>query len=104
MYHLLVTTIVTLFGENNGYAVLLAATIGVPLYVCGGGTIPLLQDWLNRGMSLGVATSFMITGPATKITNLGALKIVLGTKNFIIYLLFMMISSLILEIFINIIL
>lgn len=99
------TNMVTnLFGENNGYAVLLAATIGVPLYVCGGGTIPLLQDWLNRGMSLGAATSFMITGPATKITNLGALKIVLGTKNFIIYLLFTMISSLILGLFINIIL
>lgn len=98
------TDIVTnLFGKNNGYAVLLAATIGVPLYVCGGGTIPLLQDWLNKGMSLGAATSFMITGPATKITNLGALKIVLGIKNFIIYLLFTMISSLVFGLFINII-
>lgn len=92
-----------LFGNDNGYAVLLAATIGVPLYVCGGGTIPLLQDWLNRGMSLGAAPSFMITGPATKITNLGALKIVLGMKNFIIYLLFTMISSLVFGFFINMI-
>lgn len=90
-----------LFGEDNGYAVLLAATIGVPLYVCGGGTIPLLQDWLNRGMSLGAATSFMITGPSTKITNLGALKIVLGTKHFIIYLLYVMISSLVFGLIIN---
>lgn len=97
------SSIVTLFGENNGYAVLLAAAIGVPLYVCGGGTIPLLQDWLSRGMSLGAATSFMITGPATKITNLGALKIVLGIKHFIIYLLFTMISSIIFGLFINII-
>ncbi len=98
------TDVVTsLFGENNGYAVLLAATIGVPLYVCGGGTIPLLQDWLNQGMSLGAATSFMITGPATKITNLGALKIVLGNKNFILYLLFTMISSTCIGFFINII-
>ncbi len=55
-------------------------------------------------MSLGTGILFMITGPATKITNLGALKIVLGTKNFIIYLLFTMISSLILGLFINIIL
>ena len=30
----------------------------------------------------------MITGPATKITNLGALKIVMGTKRFLAYLLF----------------
>lgn len=32
-----------LFGESNrGFGVLMAATIGVPLYACGGGTIPLL--------------------------------------------------------------
>jgi uncharacterized membrane protein YraQ (UPF0718 family) len=75
-----------LFGSNKGFGVLMAATIGVPLYVCGGGTIPLLQSWLLSGMSMGSAASFMITGPATKITNLGALKIVLGIKNFMSYL------------------
>ena len=89
-----------MFG-NNGFGVLMAATIGVPLYVCGGGTIPLLGEWLSKGMSLGAATSFMITGPSTKITNLGALKIVLGMKNFIIYLLYVMISSLIIGLIIN---
>ncbi len=77
-----------LFGRDNGFGVLMAATIGVPLYMCGGGTIPLLQQWLADGMSLGSAAAFMITGPATKITNLGAVKIVLGWKHFLIYLLF----------------
>jgi uncharacterized membrane protein YraQ (UPF0718 family) len=77
-----------IFGANNGFGVLMAATIGVPLYMCGGGTIPLLQAWLSNGMSMGSAASFMLTGPATKITNLGALKIVLGIKNFILYWLF----------------
>lgn len=84
-----------LFGKNEGFGVLMAATIGVPLYVCGGGTIPLLQQWLYDGMSIGAATSFMITGPATKITNLGALKIVLGVKRFILYILFVILFSLI---------
>jgi uncharacterized membrane protein YraQ (UPF0718 family) len=56
--------------------------------MCGGGTIPLLQTWLRNGMSMGSAAAFMITGPATKITNLGALKIVLGLKHFLFYLLF----------------
>lgn len=81
---------VSLFGENEGFGVLMAATIGVPLYACGGGTIPLLQAWLSDGMSLGAAASFMITGPATKITNLGALKIVMGKGRFILYLAFVM--------------
>ncbi|MDR0451430.1 MAG: permease, partial [Treponema sp.] len=53
-------------GSLRGFGVLMAATIGVPLYVCGGGTIPLLMSWLNSGMSMGSAAAFMITGPATK--------------------------------------
>ena len=79
-----------LFGRNEGFGVLLAATIGVPLYACGGGTIPLLQQWLAIGMSMGSAAAFMVTGPATKITNLGALKIVLGLRRFCLYLAFVM--------------
>ena len=85
----------SLFGENEGFGVLMAATIGVPLYVCGGGTIPLLQQWLWDGMSVGAATSFMITGPSTKITNLSALKIVLGAKRFFLYIAFVIVFSLV---------
>ena len=79
----------------------MAATIGVPLYACGGGTIPLLIQWLADGMSMGSAAAFMITGPATKITNLGALKIVLGIKRFILYIAFVMIFSLVTGVLIN---
>ena len=39
---------------------------------------------------MGSAAAFMITGPATKITNLGAMKIVLGWKRFALYLVFTM--------------
>ncbi len=90
-----------LFGSNEGFGVLMAATIGVPLYMCGGGTIPLLQQWLYDGMSMGSAAAFMITGPATKITNLGAVKIVLGIRQFIMYLLYVVIYALIAGLCIN---
>lgn len=96
--------IADLFGSHRGFGVLMAATIGVPLYACGGGTIPLLIQWLADGMSLGSASAFMITGPATKITNLGALKIVLGAKNFVLYLLFIILFSLFTGIFVDFIL
>ena len=92
------------FGGNEAWGVLMAATIGVPLYACGGGTIPLLQEWLADGMSLGSAAAFMITGPATKITNLGALKIVMGIRRFLLYLAFVMLFSLAAGILVNIIL
>ena len=81
------------FGGNEAWGVLMAATVGVPLYACGGGTIPLIQGWLAEGMSLGSAAAFMITGPATKITNLGALKIVFGVKRFLLYLAFVMLFA-----------
>ncbi len=90
-----------LFGGNEALGVLMAATIGVPLYACGGGTIPILQQWLAEGMSMGSGAAFMITGPATKITNLGALKIVLGLRRFLTYIGFVMLFSLITGLAVN---
>jgi uncharacterized membrane protein YraQ (UPF0718 family) len=89
-----VDAMAALFGTHRGFGLLMAATVGVPLYMCGGGTIPLLMGWLHNGMSMGAATAFMISGPATKITNLGALKIVLGVKHFAAYLVFIMLAAL----------
>ncbi len=93
-----------LFGkENEGFGLLMAATIGVPLYACGGGTIPLIIQWLSDGMSYGSAAAFMITGPATKITNLGALKIALGAKHFALYIAFVIVFSLLTGALVNLI-
>ncbi len=97
------TLMTDVFGGNEAFGVLMAATIGVPLYACGGGTIPLLQAWLIDGMSMGSAAAFMITGPSTKITNLGALKIVLGMKNFVIYLAFVMVFALLAGLMVNLV-
>ncbi len=92
----------SLFGEaNEGFGVLMAATIGVPLYACGGGTIPLIREWLYSGMSMGSAAAFMLTGPSTKITNLGALKIVLGIRRFLLYLAFVMAFSFVTGLIVN---
>jgi len=83
-----------LFGKYRGFGLLMSATVGVPLYVCGGGTIPLLISWLESGMSLGSASAFMITGPAMKITNLGAVKIIMDIRNFVFYIAFSVLFAL----------
>ncbi len=75
-----------LFLQNKALSVLFMASVGVPVYVCGGGTIPLLGAWLDAGMSRGSAIAFMLSGPATKLTNLSAIKIMLGTRNFVFYI------------------
>ncbi len=91
-----------IFGEQRrGFGVLIAATLGIPLYVCGGGTIPLLAEWLRNGMSAGSAVAFMLSGPATKITNLSALKIAFSVKHFLYFLtyafLFAVVSGLLVD-------
>ena len=55
-------------------------------------------------MSIGSAAAFMLTGPATKITNLGALKIVLGMKHFLLYWAFVLVFSLLTGLSVNLIL
>jgi len=76
----------SMFGARNGLGVLFATSLAVPLYACGGGVIPLIRAWLFAGMGVGEALAFMIAGPATKITNLSAVKMILGARNFFLYL------------------
>ncbi len=88
-------------GNNDLMGLLVAATIGVPLYACGGGNIPILLELLSSGMSYGSAAAFMITGPATKITNLTALKMVMGTRNYLLYFIYVFLFSIISGFIIN---
>ena len=89
------------FGGQNSFGVAMASLMGIPLYVCGGGAIPLLLGWLQRGMSPGAAIAFTLTGPPTKITNLSAAKIVLGNRNYVLYLVFVFAFSLLSGLFLT---
>ena len=77
-----------LFGARRGLGVLFATVLSVPLYICGAGTVPLIRAWLMAGMGTGDALTFMLAGPATKINNLSAVKMILGLRNFMLYLAF----------------
>ena len=80
--------IASMFGTRRGLGVLFATVLSVPLYICGAGTVPLIRAWLAAGMETGDALTFMIAGPATKINNLSAVKMILGIKHFLLYLAF----------------
>lgn len=83
------------------WEVLAMTLIGIPFYVCGGGAVPLMSSWLELGMSLGAVIAFTLTGAATKITNMGAVKIVLGVRHFVFFLAYTFLFSLVCGLLIN---
>jgi len=78
--------IMRMVGTHNPYSVLVAAAIGVPLYACGGGTIPIMKVMLTLGMDKGAALAFFISGPATKLSTIATLYTALNSKLLIFYL------------------
>ena len=80
-----------------------ASVLGIASPLCMYGTIPLAASFSKSGMKDDWLAAFMITGPSTKITNLGAVKIVLGIKRFLLYLAFVMVFSLITGMVVNLI-
>lgn len=68
------------------YSYPLMLLIGIPLYVCATGSIPIAASLIAKGMSLGAGFIFLFTGPATNSSTLLFVLGKLGKKNFIIYL------------------
>jgi len=96
--------IARMFGARRGLGVLFATSLSVPLYACGGGTIPLIRAWMFAGMSAGDAMAFMLAGPATKINNLSAVKMILGSRNFLLYLAYCLVFAVIIGVLTGLIL
>jgi uncharacterized membrane protein YraQ (UPF0718 family) len=69
-----------LLGAGRPYGVLLAGVLGVPLYACGGGAVPVIAGLLAQGMSPGAALAFFLAGPATRLTALAAVGTLLNRR------------------------
>ena len=71
---------------NSLYSYPLMLLIGIPLYVCATGSIPIAASLIAKGMSPGAGLIFLFTGPATNSATLMFVLGKLGRKNFLIYL------------------
>lgn len=67
-------------GEDSWYAIPVAASIGVPLYLRIEMVIPLLNTLLIKGMSMGAAIALLIGGTGASIPELAILSSMLKTK------------------------
>ena len=85
--------VVAVFGSGGWFQILLAALLGVPLYACGGGVIPLVHALMEQGMSGGAALAFLIAGPATRIPPLMALATIVRPLFVVAYVLFLVAYS-----------
>ena len=85
--------VVRLLGKEHWYSVLVAGSLGVPFYACGGGAIPWIKVLLEEGMSRGAALAFFLAGPATRVTALAALATVLSRRALVLYVAFVLLGA-----------
>ncbi len=85
-----------LFGEadtDTVWGVVVAAFAGIPVYACGGGTIPMIASLMAQGMSRGSALAFLTVGPATRITSLAAIASVFKKRFLALYVAVLLVFS-----------
>ena len=68
------------------YGILAATIIGIPLYVCATGSVPIAAVMILKGFTPGAALAFLIAGPATNAVALATVRKILGSKAMFLYL------------------
>ncbi len=72
-------------GDSVG-AMFLMLLIGIPLYVCSSGSVPIALAFIKAGISPGAVLIFLITGPATNAATLTTLWKIIGRKQLLVFL------------------
>lgn len=75
-----------------GMLVMLA--VGIPMYVCATGSVPIAAALMAKGISPGAALVFLMTGPATNAATIATLWKVMGARTTVLYLLAVAMCSL----------
>lgn len=74
------------FLGNGILPILVMIAVGMPLYVCATGSVPLAAGFIHAGVAPGAALAFLIAGPATNAAAITTLHRVLGRRTLVIYL------------------
>jgi uncharacterized membrane protein YraQ (UPF0718 family) len=71
----------------------LAGWLGVPLYLCGGGAVPLARSLTEIGISRGAMLAFLVSGQATRSTALANVSCLLRNKALMAYVVAIVMGS-----------
>lgn len=78
--------VAVILGQNNLFAVPLAALIGIPLYLNNFSALPIVSGLLAHGMQPGAAIAFLIAGPVTTVPAMTAVYGIVQKRIFALYL------------------
>lgn len=80
-------------GQDNAWAVPLAASIGAPIYLDGYAALPLVRGLMDKGMADGAAMAFLIAGGVTSAWAAIPVFALVRTPVFLFYILMAVVSS-----------
>jgi uncharacterized membrane protein YraQ (UPF0718 family) len=88
--------IVALFSTDNMFAVPLASLIGLPVYISGEASIPLIKVLMAGGAGGGAMLAFLITGPGTSAWVIAGISTFLKKRAVLLYVMFLLAGGVIL--------
>ncbi|MTI56912.1 permease [Geosporobacter ferrireducens] len=77
--------ILALFSQDKSYSIPLGATIGLPLYVSGSASLPIMKSFMSSGAGEGAILAFLITGKATGVPVIAGMSTILKKKAILFY-------------------
>jgi len=63
-------------GGNSPFAVVLAALLGIPIYITTDGSLPMVAALMKGGMGPGPAIAFLITGSGTSVAAIAGMLVI----------------------------
>jgi len=86
--------ILDLLGEGKRVrSIMVGALLGVPLFACGGGAVPLVNRLVQNGMGKGTGLAFFIVGSATRPAPIAAMATMFTPLFLVVYCVFLILSS-----------
>jgi len=99
--YLLPETLINRYIGNNISSIIIMLLIGMPMYVCASGSIPIAASLMLKGLNPGAAFAFLMAGPSTNTVTMTVIYKNLGKKALAIYLISIISSSIFLGLLLN---
>lgn len=85
--------IINLLGQDNPFAIITSALIGIPVYTSSTPALAMMGGLLKQGMSPAAVLSFLIAGPTTTLPAMAAVWNIANRKVFMLYVAFTFVGS-----------